>query len=60
MELAFEYFYGYSAILESEYPFTSAPKDAPFNWCQYFKLKATDVKVKTIKYSTDVKAVLQK
>ena len=46
MRRAFEYFYDNSPMLESEYPYTSGPKDAPTTDCQYSASKATSIKVK--------------
>ena len=45
MERALNYFTANFAMLESEYPYTSAPKDAPSSYCQYSDSKATNVKV---------------
>ena len=49
-------------MLESEYPYTSAPKNAPSTACLYSASKATNVKVETIggTLSHDMKAILQK
>ena len=49
MERALEYFYGNFAMLESEYPYTSAPKNAPSTDCMYSASRATNVKVKRAK-----------
>ena len=48
MKYAFEYFKDNSPMLESEYPYTSAPKDAPSTDCLYSASEATKVKVKSI------------
>ena len=48
MKRALEYFYDNFAMPESEYPYTSAPKDAPSTDCLYSASKATNVKVKDI------------
>ena len=46
MKRALYYFYDNYLMLESEYPYTSAPKDAPSTDCQYSASEATNVKVK--------------
>ena len=47
MKRALYYFYDNYLMLESEYPYTSAPKDAPSTDCQYSASEATNVKVKS-------------
>ena len=49
-------------MLESEYPYTSAPKNAPSTECLYSESKATNVKVRHLKYTgytNKMKATLQ-
>ena len=62
MERALNYFKDNSPMLESEYPYTSAPKDAPSSDCQYSDSKATNVKVKSLEFidQSQYKATLQK
>ena len=48
MKRALKYFYDNFAMLESEYKYTSGPKDAPSTDCQYSAARATNVKVKHI------------
>ena len=47
MVLALDYFKNNFAMLESEYPYTSGPKDPPSSDCQYSVSKVTSVKVKS-------------
>ena len=51
MNIAFKYFKDNFAMLESEYPYTSAPKDAPSTDCHYSASEATNVKVKSTRNS---------
>ena len=41
MKYAYHYFEDNFAMLESEYSYTSSPKDAPKTDCQYSASKAT-------------------
>ena len=45
MAKAFSYFEDNFVMLESTYPYTSAPKDAPKTDCLYSASKASNVKV---------------
>ena len=47
MARALDYFRHNFAMLESEYPYTSGPKDPPSSDCQYSVSKITSVKVKS-------------
>ena len=61
MKRALEYFYDHFAMLESEYPYTSGPKNAPSTDCLYSASRATNVKVKSLKAPInpyDMKAAL--
>ena len=49
MYRAIDYFKDHYPMLESEYPYTSGPKDAPITNCQYSASNAINVKVKDIK-----------
>ena len=46
MTRAFNYFVDNFAMLESEYPYTSSPKNAPSTDCLYSASDAIKVKVK--------------
>ena len=50
MGLALDYFEDNFAMLESEYPYTSGPKNAPATECQYSVPKATNIKVKSVEF----------
>ena len=56
---AFNYFKVNFSMLESEYPYTSGPKDASKTDCQYSASRATDVKVEGIGLPYHFKATLQ-
>ena len=48
MKYAFYYFKHHFAMLDTEYPYTSAPKDAPETECKYSKTGAIKAKVKHV------------